>query len=52
MATDDFNFLSDPELDIICNIISLFPFKYDTTTEVIEKEGNGLAEEMEKHKPL
>lgn len=52
MATDDFYFFSEPELDIICDIISLLPFKYDTITEVIEEEGNGLAEELEKHKPL
>lgn len=52
LAIDDFNSGSEPKLDIICNMISILPIEYDTTTKENKEEGNGLAEELAKHKPL
>lgn len=51
MANNDFDFGSERELDVICNMISVLPLEYDTITEVTEEE-DGLVEEMAIHKPL
>lgn len=32
MVTSDFDFGSEPDLDIICNMISILPIEYDTVT--------------------
>lgn len=52
MATRDFDYSSEPELDIICNMIYVLPIEYDTIIEVIEEEDNGFVEELAKHKAL
>lgn len=52
ISTDNFNSDSEPELENICNMISLVPIKYDTITEVTKEEEDELAEEMSNHKPL
>lgn len=49
LIIDDFDSGSEPELDIICNMISILPIEYDTTTTENKEEGNGLAEELAKH---
>lgn len=51
MDKNEFDSGSEDELDIICNMISMLPFEYDTISEVAEKE-DGLAKEMVIHKPL
>lgn len=50
MEIDKFNLGSEPKLDIICNMIFVFPLEYDTVTKVSEEEG--LKEELDTHKPL
>lgn len=51
MASNDFEFGSEGELDVICNMISVMSLEYDTVTEVTKVE-DGLAGEMDTHKPL
>jgi len=41
----------EPSLDIVCNVVSIFPVKYDVTSEVIEVKTD-FTEEMANHKPL
>lgn len=50
VETNDFDLGSEPKLDIICNMIYVFPLKYDIVTEVIEEEA--INEELATHKPL
>lgn len=50
METYNFDSGSEPELDIIYNMIYMFPLEYDTVTKVIKKEG--LGEDITTHKPL
>jgi len=42
---------SEPSLDIVCNVVSIFPIEYDVTSEVNEVETD-FTEEMANHKPL
>lgn len=51
MASNDFDFRSEDELYIICNMILGLPLEYDTTTKATEEE-DGMAEEMAAYKPL
>lgn len=50
METNKFDSGSEPELDIIDNMIFVLPLEYDTVTKVIEEEG--IDEELSTHKPL
>lgn len=52
MAIDDFDYGFEPQLDLICNMISMLSIEYDIITERTEEENNGLVEELVKHKPL
>lgn len=52
MATDDVVSGSEPELDIICNMISVLSIKYYMASEVTEEEDNVLVEGLTKHKLL
>ena len=42
---------SEPNLDIVCNVVSILPVEYDFTSEVNEVETD-FTEEMANHKPL
>lgn len=50
MKTNNFGSGSKSELDIICNMIFVFPLESDTVKEVIKEKG--LDEELTTHKPL
>lgn len=51
MVSNDFDYGSEHDFDLICNMIYVLPLMYDTLSKLIEEEG-GLAEEMATHKPL
>lgn len=52
MATNNFDFGSEEELDIICNRISMLSIDFDQVTKVSEEEDNRLAKELANHKPM
>lgn len=52
MTTDNFNFGSEPELDIICNMIYMLPIEHDSVIEVTKDEDSGLAKELANHNTL
>ena len=51
MLTDDFDSGSESSLGINCNMVSVFPMKYDQVTEMEETEEADEAE-MAKHGPI
>lgn len=51
IASNDFDYGLEGELDIICNMIYVIPLEYDTVTEVTEEE-DVFTEEIATHKPL
>lgn len=50
METNNFDSGSEPGIDIICNMIYVFPLEYYTIMEVFEEES--LDKELAIHKPL
>lgn len=52
ILTENFDYRSEDELDIICNIFYVLPRDFDQVNEVTEKEDDCFAEEIENHKPL
>lgn len=51
MSTVDFNFGSEPFLDIVCNEVSMLPMEYNYEIEV-EELPTSEEVEMAKHKPI
>jgi len=42
----------EPELDIICNVVSILPAEYDVVSEVEESKDDFNPEGMEKYRPM
>lgn len=51
ISIDDFDSESDPSMDVVCNVISVFPVKYKCETEVEEPPTSEEAE-MARRKPI
>lgn len=52
ILTGNFDYGSEGELDIICNMIFVIPIEFDQITKVTEDEDDGFSLEIESHKPL
>jgi len=49
----DSNFMdSEPDFDVICNVVSILPAEYDVISEVEESEEDYNLEDLEKYKSM
>lgn len=51
LMTDNFDFGSEGDFDVLCNVVSVFPYEYDRVTEVVKNE-DYEEEGLVKHKPI
>lgn len=43
---------SDPDFDVICNVVSILPAEYDMVSEVEASEDDFNLEDMQKYQPM
>jgi len=49
---DSYFIESEPDIDVICNVVSILPSKYDVVSEVEESEDDFNQEDIDKYRPM